>query len=108
MVDRYRLPHLFIPFLLQLILDMVAQQHKVTLLQILCLQQQLLQILPAVPVNPSSFPPTQDLRGWCVQHALGKAEYQGLEKLGFHVGDDHELARLELSMWECIAPLAHM
>ncbi|KAF8800140.1 hypothetical protein BYT27DRAFT_7342686 [Phlegmacium glaucopus] len=75
------------------------------------------QILPSpglplvpVPVNPTLFPATQDLKAWCMQHTLGEAEYEGLLKLGFRVGDGHVLANLETSMWEWagIAPLAQM
>jgi hypothetical protein len=41
---------------------------------------------PETPTAGSkSFPPTQDLKEWCLQHSLGEAEYQGLLKLGFHV-----------------------
>lgn len=75
------------------------------------------QILPPpglpptpAPVDPTLFPLTQDLKAWCVQHTLGEAEYEGLLKLGFRVGDGHALANLETSMWEWagVAPLARM
>ena len=58
---------------------------------------------PRTPVpasDPNSFPAVQDLKAWCVQHALGDTEYEGLSKLGFRVGDGHELAGLEMSVWE--------
>ena len=68
--------------------------------------------IPQTPVRDSDpnseSSPVQDLKAWCVQHALGEAEYEGLLKLGFRVGDGHELAGLEMSLWEWagIAPLA--
>ena len=67
------------------------------------------QIAPA-PAALSSFPATQDLKLWCMQHALGEGEYDGLIKLGFRVGEGHELANLEKPMWEWagITPLARV
>jgi hypothetical protein len=61
----------------------------------------------AIPTDPASFP---DLKAWCGQHMLGEAEYEGLLKLGFRVGDGNELANLERPTWEWagIAPLAQM
>ena len=43
-----------------------------------------------------------------MQHGLGETEYEGLLKLGFRVGDGHELAGLEMSVWEWagVPPLA--
>ena len=45
-----------------------------------------------------------------MQHALGEGEYDGLIKLGFRVGEGHELANLEKPMWEWagITPLARV
>jgi hypothetical protein len=62
--------------------------------------------VPASDLN--SFPAVQDLKAWCMQHALGETEYEGLLKLGFRVGDGHQLAGLEVSVWEWagVAPLA--
>ncbi|KAF8798253.1 hypothetical protein BYT27DRAFT_7264846 [Phlegmacium glaucopus] len=65
--------------------------------------------IPA-PADPTSFPATPDLKAWCMEHMLGKVEYEGLLRLGFRVGDGHELANLERATWEWagIAPLARM
>jgi hypothetical protein len=65
--------------------------------------------LPAPDPNTFPGPAVQDLKAWCMQRALGEAEYKGLLKLGFRVGDGHELAGLEMSVWEwagIAAPLA--
>jgi hypothetical protein len=65
-----------------------------------------------MPAPADSTPPlaTPDLKAWCVEHMLGDAEYAGLLKLGFRVGDGHKLTNLEMSMWEWagIAPLPRM
>lgn len=69
------------------------------------------QVAPTpAPADLPSFPATQDLKAWCVEHALGEGEYDGLLKLGFRVGEGHELADLERSMWEWagITPLARV
>ena len=53
---------------------------------------------------------SQDIQAWCLKFHLGDEECAGLSKLGFRVGQSHELLNLETSMWEWagIPPLAKM
>ena len=51
---------------------------------------------------------SQDIQAWCSKFHLGDEECAGLSKLGFRVGQSHELLNLDTSMWEWagISPLA--
>jgi hypothetical protein len=53
---------------------------------------------------------SQDIRAWCSKFHLGDEECAGLSKLGFRIGQSHELLNLDTSMWEWagIPPLAKM
>jgi hypothetical protein len=52
----------------------------------------------------------QDIQAWCSKYHLGDEECAGLCKLGFHIGQSHELFHLDASTWEWagIPPLAKM
>jgi hypothetical protein len=51
------------------------------------------------------FPVEQDVKTWCLKHKLSEAEYRGLCKLGFRVGDQLEGLEQELWEWAELAPL---
>lgn len=64
------------------------------------------QLQPRTPQAKIS----QDIQAWCSKFHLGDEECAGLSKLGFRVGQSHELLNLDNSMWEWagIPPLAKM
>lgn len=64
------------------------------------------QLQPKTPPAKS----LQDIQVWCSKYHLGEEECAGLSKLGFRVGQSHELINLDASMWEWagIPPLAKM
>ena len=53
---------------------------------------------------------SQDIQAWCFKFHLGDEECAGLSKLGFCVGQSHELLNLDTSIWKWadISPLAKM
>lgn len=71
------------------------------------------QVTPSLPfptlqATPSpSFPVsnTSGVQQWCVQNQLGQEEFQGLVKLGFHVGDDLTGLDSEMWTWAGLGPL---
>jgi hypothetical protein len=50
--------------------------------------------LPAIDLNPR----VKELKSWCTQVGLGDEEFQGLNKLGYRVGES--LDAITLGMWE--------
>lgn len=67
------------------------------------------QVGPLQPGTPQA-KSSQDVQAWCFKYGLGDEECAGLSKLGFRIGQSHELLSLEGSMWEWagIPPLAKM
>jgi hypothetical protein len=65
--------------------------------------------LPVQPTNPKA-KSVQDIQAWCLKYHLGDEEFTGLSKLGFRIGQSHELVKLDASTWEWagIPPLVKM
>ncbi|EDR10762.1 uncharacterized protein LACBIDRAFT_315508 [Laccaria bicolor S238N-H82] len=60
------------------------------------------QATASLPLPASN---TNGVQQWCVQNRLGQEEFQGLVKLGFHVGDDLTGLDREMWTWAGLGPL---
>lgn len=60
---------------------------------------------PLTPAPQNAKVVVDAVRNWCQKHSLGKAEYQGLSKLGFHPGDTLETLDCDMWTWAGLGPL---